>query len=98
MTTYCFDLDGTLCDTKGSDYKNSQPKHDRIARVNQLLDNGHHIIIFTARGSSSGLDWTELTRTQLEDWGIQHHEVIFGKPSADFYIDDKAIPVEVFFT
>ena len=98
MLTYCFDLDGTLCETKGSDYKNSQPKYNRIARVNELLAKGQRIIIFTALGSSSGQDWTELTKFQLEEWGVRYHGVIFGKPSADFYVDDKAISDQVFFT
>lgn len=98
MKTYCFDLDGTLCETNGSDYNNSRPKGDRIEQVNQLLINGNRIIIFTARGSTSGLDWRELTENQLEEWGIRHHQVIFGKPSADYYVDDKAIHDEVFFS
>lgn len=98
MTIYCFDLDGTLCDTFGSDYENSQPKIDRILRVNQLFNEGHIVIIFTARGSTSGLNWTELTRHQLMNWGVQYHQLILGKPSADIYVDDKAMRDEVFFT
>lgn len=32
-----------------------------------------------------------LTIRQLEDFGIPYNEIIFGKPFADFYIDDKAV-------
>ena len=97
MATYCFDLDGTLCSTTGSDYANSIPKRERIAKVNELTSDGHRVIIFTARGSSSGIDWMEVTKKQLDDWGVHHHELILGKPAADYYIDDKAVKDEDFF-
>jgi FMN phosphatase YigB (HAD superfamily) len=97
MAIYCFDLDGTLCETEKSNYENSKPNFDRIAKVNDLIIKGHRVIIFTARGSTSGFDWTELTKDQLRIWGVLHHELILGKPAADFYIDDKAISDNDFF-
>ena len=81
----------------GSDYENSTPRFERISIVNELASSGHRIIIFSARGGSSGLDWTEVTKKQLSEWGVLHHELILGKPAADFYIDDKAIRDEDFF-
>ena len=90
MAIYCFDLDGTLCTTEGSEYEKSTPKSHRIAVVNDLYSKGHHIKIFTARGGSSGRDWSELTQNQLKEWGVLHHELILGKPAADIYVDDKA--------
>ena len=35
---YCFDLDGTLCNTDGNNYKDSTPKKERIEIVNSLYD------------------------------------------------------------
>ena len=96
MTTYCFDIDGTLCSQEIHDYTLAEPNLERIGRVNELYDQGHTIKLFTARGSKSGIDWTEATRAQLRDWGLRHHELILGKPHADFYIDDKAIHSEDF--
>jgi hypothetical protein len=91
MTTYCFDIDGTLCSQQSVDYSMAVPNEERIMKVNQLFDQGHTIKLFTARGSKSGIDWTEATKAQMSRWGIRHHELILGKPHADFYIDDKAI-------
>ena len=91
MKTYCFDIDGTLCTTQGSDYANSTPNFDRIRVVNNIFDSGHRVILFTARGSTTGIDWYELTLKQITTWGIKFHELRLGKPSADFYIDDKGI-------
>jgi len=96
MKTYCFDIDGTLCDQQEDDYSRAEPHRHRIDRVNSLFEQGHRIVLFTARGSKSGIDWSESTRIQLEKWGLRYHELILGKPHADFYIDDKAIHSEDF--
>ena len=42
---YCFDLDGTLCHTEGSDYPRAIPMQERIDAVNELYENGHTIYI-----------------------------------------------------
>lgn len=91
MHTYCFDIDGTLCSQEDSDYTLARPLLNRIERVNFLFDEGHRIVIFTARGSKSQIDWREDTILQLHRWGLRYHELILGKPHADFYIDDKAV-------
>jgi len=89
--TYCFDLDGTLCHTIGSDYENSVPYPERIAHVNRLCDEGHTIIIDSARGRVSGKNWTDFTAAQLKDWNVQFHTCRVGvKFAADEFIDDKA--------
>ena len=66
-----------------------------IDKVNRLYDSGHRISFFTARGSTSGIDWNEFTEAQLKGWGVKFHKLILGKPHADIYIDDKSIhPVD----
>jgi len=87
---YCFDIDGTLCTKGHEDYKNAKPFLDRIKIVNDLYDEGNKIILFTARGAATGIDWKELTKKQVEAWGLKYNELIFGKPHADVFIDDKA--------
>ena len=57
---------------------------------NKLYEKGEKIILFTARGAATGIDWKELTKKQLKDWNVKHHELRFGKPHADVFIDDKA--------
>jgi len=95
---YCFDIDGTLChtpnDTKGKpDYENAQPFPFMVEQVNRLYDEGNYIIMQTARGKSSGIDHTDLTKKQLGDWGYKYHELfpMFSKPTADIFIDDKGV-------
>ncbi len=97
MSSYCFDLDGTLCTNSDGKYELAQPFTDRIDRVNVLFDSGNQIIIFTARGSTTGIDWRVVTEKQLIEWNVKYHQLLFGKPFADFYIDDKAQTDSEFF-
>jgi hypothetical protein len=77
----------------------------RIEKINQLYEDGHTIKYFTARGMGRYNDdaqkardkFYNLTKMQLELWGCKYHELIMGKPSADYYIDDKAIKDNDFF-
>ena len=92
MTVYCFDIDGTLCDTQEKKYLEASPFEDAVKEVNRLYDAGHHILMFTARGTTSGIDWTEETAVQLKRWGVKYHELIMNvKPSFDIIIDDRAV-------
>lgn len=98
---YMVDIDETICITPSKDgkrdYENSTPIRSRIDVINKLYDDGHTIKYWTARGSGSGIDWTELTNKQLIDWGCKFHDVRLGKPSYDVWIDDKAISDKDFF-
>ena len=98
---YCFDIDGTLCVTPNNelgkpDYVNATPIPFMVEQVNRLYDEGNHIIMQTARGKGSGIDWAKLTKKQLDNWGYKYHELfpMFCKPTADIFIDDKGIDVE----
>ena len=108
---YCVDIDGTICTpTVGRDYHKAEPWQDRIKVLNKLYDEGNYIIYFTARamGRFSDLPHSvasvkakevlfELTKQQLEEWGVKYNELIMGKPHADFFIDDKGVKDEDFF-
>ena len=89
--TLCFDLDGVLCTNTWGEYEEAEPIPWAIERVNALAEAGHRIVVFTARGTATGIDWEPLTREQLERWGVAYDELSFGKPSADVYIDDRAV-------
>ena len=65
-----------------------------IRQINALYDAGHKIIMFTARGSTTGIDWRLLTERQLKAWNLRYHSLEFGKPQADFYIDDRGMSLE----
>tara|TARA_R100001594_G_scaffold136710_1_gene179220 strand:+ start:597 stop:896 length:300 start_codon:yes stop_codon:yes gene_type:complete len=95
---YYVDIDETICRYEGErSYPAAVPIQEHIDKINALYDEGHTVVYWTARGSVTGIDWTELTKEQLQRWGAKHHDVKLGKPNYDIFIDDKAINTEVFF-
>ena len=97
MKNYCFDLDGTLCTNTEGEYESAVPFSERISKVNALYEEGSNILIFTARGTVTGINWRPLTENQLKLWGVKYHELRLGKPFADIYVDDRAISDGDFF-
>lgn len=88
------DIDGVLASlTKENDYSLASPLTSTIDIINRLFDAGHRIILFTARGTKTGIDWRSVTERQMKEWGVQYHELHFGKPAADYYIDDRMMPL-----
>lgn len=94
---YIVDIDGTICRSARPDYSSATPFPDRIAKINKLFDEGHEIHYWTARGGTTGLDWSDLTKQQLDTWGCKYTSLKMGKPSYDMWIDDRAINSEQFF-
>ena len=66
-------------------------KKDRIIKINNLYDNGDTITYWTARGSGTGKDWSEVTENQLIKWGAKYHKLKMWKPMYDLFICDKAV-------
>ena len=97
----CFDLDNTLVTlpTIPGDYSSVKPIFKMISLLKNLKKLGHTIIIYTARRMSSHKhnvgkvirDIGLVTFQTLEKFNIEYDEIIFGKPIADIYIDDKAL-------
>lgn len=86
------DIDDTICTgVYPAPYSDAEPIYRNIRKVNELYDSGHHIVYWTARGTGTSIDWELVTRKQLEEWGARYHELQFGKPIYDIFIDDKAI-------
>src|SRR5690606_7625378 len=87
-TRYAFDLDGTLCRTRGMDYSGAEPIPERVALVRELKARGNRITIDTGRA----VHHFDLTRSQLAEWGVPYDELRVGqKVAADVYVDDRAI-------
>lgn len=106
MKTYIIDIDGTICTSvTNGDYSSAIPLHDRIEKINKLYDEGNCIVYLTARGMgryNNNADlaksrFYDLTELQLRLWDCKYHKLFLGKPSGDFYIDDKGINSDEFF-
>jgi CMP-N-acetylneuraminic acid synthetase len=93
-STFVFDIDGVVAFiSPANNYLLARPNFEVINKINELFDAGHRIILFTARGSKTGIDWTETTEQQMKEWGVKFHEIRFGKPAADYYIDDRMLSI-----
>lgn len=93
--TFVIDIDGTICSNTDGDYDRAMAIPETIAGVRRIFENGGTVVLFTARGSTTGKNWEKVTARQLDSWGVPYHRLLFGKPFGDFYIDDKALTPEV---
>jgi len=97
----CFDLDNTLVTYPRvpGDYSTVAPVEATVAIARWARAAGHTVIVHTARrmathGHNVGrvtADIGRVTFDTLDKFGIPYDEIIFGKPIADVYIDDRAV-------
>lgn len=91
---FVFDIDGVIAQFRDDlDYSQVEPNEKMIKIINKLYEAGNYIVLFTARGYVTKRDWREVTTMQMKEWGLKYHELLFGKPNADFYVDDKALDI-----
>ena len=101
--TIVVDIDDTISFTINREFDKSKPNVDVINKINELHDRGWKIIIFTARGAKSCKTIEEriakydaVTRSWLDANHVLYDDVIFGKPNADYYVDDKNMSIDDF--
>ena len=97
----CIDIDGVICKLKkkGQSYSELEPVDGAIDKINKIRNNGHYIILYTARRmkthqSNTGKiikDIGKITLEWLDKYGIEYDEIYFGKPWANVYLDDNAL-------
>lgn len=95
----CIDLDGVICGfkQKGETYADVKPITGAIEKLKALKDNGHYIIIQTARHMKTcesnlgklNAKVAKVTLDWLEKHEVPYDEIYFGKPWANIYIDDN---------
>jgi uncharacterized HAD superfamily protein len=83
------DLDGVICtEERTFERPLAEPIPGAQEALRQLRAAGHTVIIYTAR------NWPEyrVTKKWLDDHGIEFDGLQMGKPVADVWIDDRAVP------
>ena len=92
------DIDETICYYENERlYHLAKPNNERITKINNLFEQGHTIIYWTARGTLTNINHFSLTYEQLNNWGCKFSELRMGKPAYDLFIDDKNINSEDYF-
>lgn len=89
--TICVDIDHTLCRSTGPDsYASAEPIPGAREALSRLREAGLVLVLFTGRHFNH---WQVTV-----DWLRRHHflydHIVFGKPPARFYVDDRAVPFE----
>lgn len=87
--TICLDLDHTLCLSSG-EYAQAKPVAGARKALLRLRKAGWVIVLYTARHFNH---W-QVTVTWLAQHGFVYDQIVFGKPPARFYVDDRAIPFD----
>lgn len=92
---FAIDLDGTITmEELGHSVKNYKCRTPRpyvVAKIRELYNAGHKIIIYTSRYK---VDF-EVTTEWLVKNHVMYHELVFEKVSADVYVDSRNIKPEV---
>ncbi len=92
---FVFDIDGVIAEfDEKLDYANVKPRTDMVNVIKKLHEAGNEIVLHTARGYVTGIDWSEVTKEQMERFGVPYDEIHFGKPNADYYVDDKMMDMD----
>ena len=101
--TFVIDIDDTINFTYNRDFENSKPNKPVIDKINHLYTKGWKIILFTARGAKSCITleerekkYREITQRWLKKNNVKYTGLMFGKPNADYYVDDKNMSIEEF--
>lgn len=98
--TWVWDIDGTICTETGGNYQLCEPFLDAIKILNEFHDRGDEVVLHTARGmkrfnndvAAVYQNLYELTKKQLEDWGVRYDKLIMGKPYGTL-VDSDAMKV-----
>ena len=96
MKNIYVDIDETICFyNQERDYRLAIPNYENIKKINKLYDEGNIITYWTARGTVTGIDWFEITESQLKQWKCKYHVLKTGeKPAYDLLICDKTKRIE----
>ena len=98
-----FDIDNTIVlFDDNRDYVNFKPDTEIVDMINKLYDDGHTIILYTARGMTScgpnkiSIEIVPPLIENLSKIGLKYHELVTHKISYDFLIDDKTLSPDKF--
>jgi capsule biosynthesis phosphatase len=103
--TLVIDIDHTICvpnDAESDTFKKygmAEPIQEMISAIRAAKESGFKIILFTARRMATHNgdinkvieDVGDLTKSWLKDNNVPYDELMFGKPNAVYYVDDKAL-------
>ena len=103
--TLVIDIDHTICTPNDAEkdtfekYGKARPIPEMIEAIRKAKEKGFRVVLFTARRMATHNgdinrvieDVGELTINWLKEHDVPYDELMFGKPNAVYYVDDKAL-------
>lgn len=90
--TIAIDLDGVIAKEHHLDFLKKTPNQKVIDRMWELQEKGWRIVIHTARMDMD----VDVTNAWLETHTVPLDHIIFNKPLAKHYVDDRNLSVDDF--
>lgn len=91
--TFVFSLTALVAQGTEEDLGALTPNPGVISVVNLLHSLGNTVLVHTGRDPAAGGEATDEATRRLTEWGVKYHRLVWGKPRADFYVDDGMIPL-----
>ena len=82
-------IEGTICETKDSDYINSIANYDNIHKFNSLYEKGHEIHYLSSRKNTKLKNWDSLTLRQFHFWGVKYTSISKSEIEYDYWVGNK---------
>ena len=97
------DIDDTISFCKDRDWVNAKPNLSIIKKLISMHNDGWEIFLHTARGSLSAktpddarIKYESIITEWCEKHKVPYDKLIFGKPLAAYYVDDKSLTPDAF--
>jgi hypothetical protein len=90
------DLDNVICYNLTNTYNHLEllelkPNHKIIRLMYELMNQGHQVVIHTARREQD----REVTKEWLLEHRVPYNDLVMGKLKANLYIDDRALRYDI---
>lgn len=91
--TFVFALSSLVTQGTERDLSSATPHPDAITVLNRLHDLGNTVLVHTGRDPEAGTAAADEVNRRLHAWGVRYHRLVFGRPQADYRVDDAMIPL-----
>ena len=89
--TFVFSLGALVAQGTEGDPANALPNPGAISVLNRLHALGNTVVVHCC--GEVGAAATDAVTRRLGEWGVTYHRLVWGRPQADFVVDDGMIPL-----
>ena len=88
--TFVFSLTALVAQGTEDDLAAATPEPTAVSLVNRLHALGNTVLVHAGGDPGSA---TDDAARRLRAWGVKFDRLVRGRPQADFYVDDRMIPM-----